>query len=112
MQTRRRLLVATALISIGLTACANSDAEPVSIDLHVTGEAPPEPRTEEVGRGAEVTLKVTSDVTDRLHVHGFEKTLDLTPGGEQELVFTADMAGRFEIETHQDPAIWIKLVVK
>ena len=45
-----------------------------------------------------VTLRITSDVPEELHVHGYDLTLDLEPGTVGELTFTADIPGVFEVE--------------
>lgn len=46
----------------------------------------------------QVTLRITSDVPEELHVHGYDLTLDLEPGEAGELTFTADIPGVFEVE--------------
>ncbi|MGH3520452.1 MAG: hypothetical protein ACRDQ7_24340 [Haloechinothrix sp.] len=54
----------------------------------------------EVGAGDTVTIEVTSDTADELHVHGYDEVLELTPGEQATLEFTADIPGVFEIELH------------
>jgi hypothetical protein len=52
-----------------------------------------------VDQGASVTVQVTSDgVEDEVHVHGYDLSEDVAPGAPAEITFTADIAGRFEIE--------------
>ncbi len=53
-----------------------------------------------VKRDQEVKLKVTSDVAEELHLHGYDKTLDLEPNVQSELKFMADISGRFPLELH------------
>ncbi|HVM68836.1 MAG TPA: hypothetical protein VM204_03250 [Gaiellaceae bacterium] len=48
--------------------------------------------------GREVRLRVTSDVADHVHVHGYDLFAEVAPGQPAELTFVADTAGRFEIE--------------
>lgn len=48
--------------------------------------------------GESVTVRVTSDVAEEIHVHGYDLTRDLTPGVPVELTFTADIPGVFEVE--------------
>lgn len=51
-------------------------------------------------QGAAVRLVVNTDSDDELHVHGYDKTLDIDAGEPAMLAFTADQAGRFEVELH------------
>lgn len=58
------------------------------------------PAVIEIGAGDAVTLMVTSDRADELHVHGYDLHADLRPGEAATLSFKAEHAGRFEIELH------------
>jgi plastocyanin len=51
-------------------------------------------------QGDQVTLRVTSDGNDELHVHGYDLHLNLIAGQPAQLSFTADHSGRFEYELH------------
>jgi hypothetical protein len=52
----------------------------------------------EVDQGDRVTLLVTSDVSDHVHLHGYDLMADIGPGTTARIVFRADVPGRFEIE--------------
>lgn len=54
-----------------------------------------------VDQSQQITLRVTSDTSEELHVHGYDLTLDLEPGAAGELTFTADIPGVFEVELEQ-----------
>ena len=54
-----------------------------------------------VEEGREVTLVVTSDVADHVHVHGVNELVDVGPGLPCRLTFTASPAGRFEVELEE-----------
>lgn len=56
------------------------------------------PETITVTQGQKVTLKITADVTDELHLHGYDLSTDLEPNKEATLSFTADKSGRFPFE--------------
>ena len=43
-------------------------------------------------------LVVKSDVADEIHLHGYDKSTDVTAGGTARLPFTATIPGRFEVE--------------
>lgn len=51
-----------------------------------------------VGRGDVVRLVVTSDVADEVHLHGYDKTVDVAAGGTATLTFTAAIPGTVEVE--------------
>lgn len=54
----------------------------------------------EVPLGEPVTLRVTSDVVEQIHVHGYDLYVDLPAGGTGEVEFPADIPGAFEVELH------------
>jgi len=51
-----------------------------------------------VARGRIVVIRVTSDVADHVHVHGYDLMADVAPGAPATIRFTAHAPGRFEIE--------------
>lgn len=52
----------------------------------------------QVPLGETVTIRVTSDVDDHVHLHGYDVLADVRAGEPAELVFTADIPGVFEVE--------------
>ncbi|GAA1649241.1 hypothetical protein MMUR_11380 [Mycolicibacterium murale] len=52
--------------------------------------------------GMPITLVVSSDVADELHVHAVpEHTFDVVPAAGQSFQFTVDVPGRVEVELHE-----------
>jgi hypothetical protein len=51
-----------------------------------------------VSKGDRVVIVVKSDVADEIHLHGYDKSTDVTAGGTARLPFIADLPGRFEVE--------------
>ena len=49
-------------------------------------------------QGDTVVIKVSSDEDVELHLHGYDKHLDLEQGQTKELSFTADQTGHFPYE--------------
>ena len=45
-----------------------------------------------------VTIRVTSDVADEVHVHGYEKRFPVAAGQRGEVTFVANIPGVFEVE--------------
>lgn len=107
-----RLLVLVMAALLFVVGCGSTKGEPTTITLDITTEALPEPRRIEVELGSEVTVQGASEITDVLHVHGYEREISLTAGEDFTDVFTADMAGVYEVETHDTLAVWATLVVR
>ncbi|MDP2670972.1 MAG: hypothetical protein Q8P13_00705 [bacterium] len=57
--------------------------------------------TLKVTEGEEVSLKVSADEADELHLHGYDVAVDLEPGETVELKVKADKTGRFVIELEE-----------
>ena len=64
-----------------------------------------------VAAGTEVTLSVTSDVADEVHVHGYDLEAELTPGAPAEITFDATVTGVFEVELHEAGTVLLSLQV-
>lgn len=55
----------------------------------------------EVPLGTPITINVTSDVADEIHVHGYDKEAQIPAGDTGTVSFTADIPGVFEVELHK-----------
>jgi hypothetical protein len=64
-----------------------------------------------VAVGTSVTLVVTSDVADEVHVHGYDKEAELSPGQPAEIHFDATIPGVFEVELHKAGTVLLRLQV-
>ena len=56
------------------------------------------PETIKVNQDDEVTIKITSDETEEFHVHAYDNSVELEPGKQATLTFTASLSGRFPFE--------------
>lgn len=61
--------------------------------------------------GSTVTLTVTGDAPDEVHVHGYDEYLDVAPGTEGTVTFQADIPGVFEVELHDSGLLLAQLQV-
>ncbi|HSE82029.1 MAG TPA: hypothetical protein VLA87_10160 [Gaiellaceae bacterium] len=52
----------------------------------------------DIDEGAQVVLVVRADVTDEVHLHGYDLLADVAPGQPGRITFRADMVGEFEAE--------------
>jgi nitrous oxide reductase len=53
-----------------------------------------------VKKGDKVTIVVSSDAEDDIHLHGYDIEKPVEPGKPATFKFTADIEGIFEIESH------------
>ncbi|MEV6327258.1 hypothetical protein [Streptomyces sp. NPDC051909] len=84
-----------------------------TLAVTITGDSvQPPPSRVEVRQGERITLQVTGDHTDTVHVHGYDRELPLTPDRTATLTFTADRTGLFEVETHESGLVLTQLVVR
>ncbi len=84
-----------------------------TVTLAITGTTvSPPPSRIELKKGDHLTLRVTSDRADTLHVHGYDRELPLSPGTPATLTLTTDRTGLFEVETHESGLVLTQLVVR
>lgn len=100
---------AASVPAAGLTSAPPSAAAPTEpaapvpqvVELTVKNKALASgPAVLSVLEGTPVTLRITVDHHDELHLHGYDLTLKLPSGQAGELSFVADRSGRFEYELH------------
>ncbi|MFW6719910.1 hypothetical protein ACHZ98_06970 [Streptomyces sp. MAR4 CNY-716] len=92
---------------------ANGSDAGTTVEIAVRdGKVTPAPGRVGVGLGERVVLLVTSDTADELHVHGYDESAQLPAGEPAELVFTADRAGVFDVETHGSGLVVTQLMVR
>ena len=66
---------------------------------------------EQVAVGEPVVLRVSSDVAEEIHVHGYDVTQTVAAGGTVEIPLTADIPGVFEVELHDAGKVLFQLRV-
>jgi plastocyanin len=81
-------------------AASSSTGAPVGsvVQVVVAGGTAHGPTEVEVATGDQVTVRVTSDIADEVHVHGYDLTAAVEAGGTAELTFTADRPGEYQVE--------------
>jgi hypothetical protein len=80
-------------------ATTGEGPETVNLDYTVEGGQPVGGISRDtVEEGNSVVIRVTSDVADEVHLHGYDLSADVAPGSPATIQFTADVPGRFEIE--------------
>lgn len=134
------LAAATATLVLSITGCASGDEstpgggssaettgsgpssaapatdqtqQAVEVTVAVqNGKVTPKPHTVDVPLGSEVSLQVTSDVDDEVHVHGFDVEEPLEAGHTTTITLHADEKGVFEVETHETELLLLQLEVR
>jgi ABC-type glycerol-3-phosphate transport system substrate-binding protein len=65
-----------------------------------------------IDQGDKVVLVVRTDSGDAVHLHGYNIEQEIVPGKPLRLPFTANIAGRFEVELHPTDTLLAVLEVK
>ena len=74
---------------------------PEATIIHLVGGQPVGGKQKiSVKKGDTIRLKVTTDEAGEIHVHGFDLEKEAAPGKPASFTFTADIEGRFEVESH------------
>jgi hypothetical protein len=115
MAVRVALLLA-ALLLASVTGCSGDDAGdgPVTVDVSISGgKTEPSGKTVKVAKGAEITLKISSDIDDEIHVHSTpDHSFPVTAGQASEEKFSFDAPGTYEMESHKLDKLIAKFEVR
>jgi len=65
-----------------------------------------------IDQGDKVVLVVRTDSGEAVHLHGYNIEQEIVPGKPLRLPFTANIAGRFEVELHPTDTLLAVLEVK
>lgn len=103
---------AVLLAGCGGEAAAPSDA--VVVDIAVAdGEVTPQGDRVELTVGQTVTLHITSDAHETIHVHSEpEREFEVGAGDDVEKSFTIDTPGQVAVEAHHLDVTILQLVVR
>jgi hypothetical protein len=93
------------------TAPAATTTTGQRIDVEFRGGDVSGPAAIQVQLGEAVDVWVLSDVSDEVHVHGYDLTFELVPGVPNQISFVADVPGVFEVELHDANAVLFNLEV-
>ncbi len=75
------------------------------------GQASGETGRVTVALGTPVTVSVTSDVADEIHVHGYDRKTKIPAGGTVSVNFTANSPGVFDVELEESKLQLLQLQV-
>lgn len=105
---------ASTTASTSASPSASTSAETGKrLQITVSGkQVSPAPGTFELRVGEKLTLTVTSDVANELHVHGFDVEQELKPNRPATLELVGKDQGTFEVETHEPELLLTKITVR
>ena len=66
----------------------------------------------DIDEGTQVQLIVRSDVSDHMHLHGYDLLADVAPGQPGRISFRADRQGRFDLELEDRVVLIAELRVR
>jgi hypothetical protein len=130
IRSRRRRLARSmaAPLLVLLTACGTSDDTPTItgsgtetttpiragtvLSVTVRGGSVEGASRQRATLNQPVTVRVTSDVADQVHVHGYDKTFDVPAGRMGEVTFVANIPGVFEVEFERSHKLLFTLEVR
>lgn len=95
------LLAAVAMLLAGCSTDVEPGEEPPHRTVRLTYSAEQfSTGAVDVSVGTTLTLVVSGDTADEVHVHGYDRYLDVPAGGSAALTFVADVPGIFDVELH------------
>lgn len=97
------------------TQAATTQPEAAGASVHVDvkdGQPVGGPKELTVSKGDRVTIEVSVDAADTVHVHGYDLEAEATPEAPAVIELTADLEGVFDVESHTGGALLVKLVVE
>lgn len=94
--TQQTTTVATTTVQTTTTTPAD---QPVRVNVEFrNGEVVGGLVRADIDEGDQVVLTVRADVTDEVHLHGYDLFADVTPDQRARITFRADKVGEFEAE--------------
>ena len=96
------------------TAAATPSAAPAVRTVAVAyagGEVTGTTGREQVPVGEQVVLRISSDVAEQVHVHGYDLEGAVPAGGSVDIPLTASIPGVFEVELHDSGKVLFQLRV-
>lgn len=95
----RRLVLATVMLALVPTLSAHG-AGTKTLDIAIKNGVVTGSKSARVTLGDTVILRWTSDKPLELHLHGYDLTVSVAPGGGAEMKVAARATGRFPVEVH------------
>lgn len=101
----------TSTASSSTTSTVDTEDEMTAFEIEVVSGEVTEGGRLQAELGSVVRLVVEADVSDEVHVHGYDLFAEVTPGMPATIEFTADIPGVFEVELEDAGLELAQLVV-
>ena len=95
------VLVVAIVVAVASGGGNDDSTQPTSFKLQIKGGEPAGGvQSFKVKKGDEVTIVVSADAEDDIHLHGYDIEKSVEPGKPATYRFTANIEGIFEMESH------------
>jgi hypothetical protein len=103
----------TASVTVSASPTASPSAEPerTVIDVSYRNGEVQGPTEYTATQGERVRIIVRTDVSDEVHLHGYDLTADVTPDDPGRIDFVANAAGVFEVELEDAGTLLFQLEI-
>ena len=101
----------TSGASSGTAAGSSAAAKKIVVTI-THGKASGDTGRIPVAVNSHVTIQVTDDTADEVHLHGYDIEKELEPGKPTTLSFVADQTGIFEVELHKANVVILHIQVQ
>lgn len=99
----------TTTIAVAVTTTTVAPVPTITITNKTVS---PAPSRLSVAKGATFTARITADVNDEIHVHGYDKSFPAVAGSPSVISFVADTPGVFEVELEKAGILLFNVEVK
>lgn len=93
------------------TPSPTPEVRTIAIKL-ANGKASPNGTRVNLAKGEKIILDITSDRDDEVHVHGFDKEIEVRAGKRVKVEMVADRTGRYEVESHHPELLIVVLQIR
>jgi hypothetical protein len=97
--------------SSGTAASSSAAAKKIVVTI-THGKASGDTGRIPVKLNSPVTIQVTSDTADEVHLHGYDIEKELVPGKPTTISFVANQSGIFEVELHKANVVILHIQVQ
>jgi hypothetical protein len=115
------VVLAITALTLGLGGCSDDSSDggsdsskPVTVDItEQNGKVQPVGKVVNAAKGQDITLVVTSDADDEIHVHSEpEHEFEVEAGDtDRKFTFSVDIPGTIEVESHGLDVTILKLQI-